>query len=57
LRVGAERRDVYRMVHVVLERLRAALEGRYAIERKLGSGGMACQAGWRTGGQAGSCDG
>jgi hypothetical protein len=51
LRVGAERRDVYRMVHVVLERLRAALEGRYAIERKLGSGGMACQAGRRAGGQ------
>jgi hypothetical protein len=41
----------------LIERLSTALGERYAIREELGRGGMAHQAGRRTGGQAGSCYG
>jgi hypothetical protein len=41
----------------VFERLCAALESRYHIERELGRGGMASQAGGRAGGPADRCYG
>jgi hypothetical protein len=47
----------YETMADLFDRLKSALSDRYAIERELGSGGMACQAGRRTGGPAGSCYG